>query len=100
MKQKKEQKKIDGIPVHQLYDLRGTITQYILPRLKAFKKMKRMGYPGGLTEEKWEAILDEMIVGLELCHKDDKGELNNLKDIRRASKGWKLFAKWFGDLWD
>lgn len=66
-----------------LWGLDYCFARYILPRLKAFKKRDRMGYPGNLvvngeTSEKedkknikqWEEILDKMIFSME-CIADD-----------------------------
>ena len=39
------EKEVDGIPESELWALAATLTEYILPRLQAFRKMKRHGYP-------------------------------------------------------
>ena len=59
----------------ELWNLDITLTELILPRLKAFKEMDRKGYPviEGIdpqdekkTTEAWEGILDDMIKGFEV----------------------------------
>lgn len=54
-----------GVSDRECWDLSNNFTNYILPRLKHFKKMDRFGFPASLTEEKWETILDEIIWSFE-----------------------------------
>lgn len=54
-----------GVSDKECWDLSGNFTNYILPRLKYYKKMDRFGHPVDLTEEKWETILDEIIWSFE-----------------------------------
>lgn len=53
-------KKIDR---KELYNLDHTIIEWLVPRLKAFKE-RTTGYPGDVTEEEWDNILDKIIAGL------------------------------------
>lgn len=53
-------KKIDR---KELYNLDHTIIEWLVPRLKAFKE-RTTGYPGDITEEEWDNILDKIITGL------------------------------------
>lgn len=50
-----------GVSDQECWNLDNTISRFILPRLIHFKKMKRAGMPADLTEEEWEAIIDESI---------------------------------------
>lgn len=54
-----------GVSDRECWQLPDTLTAFILPRLKHYKKMKRVGFPSELTEEEWEAILDEIIWSFE-----------------------------------
>lgn len=61
-----------GVADSECWSLDYTFTRYILPRLKHFKKMNRYTYPDGITPEKWEEILDEMIWAFEFMLDEDK----------------------------
>lgn len=55
------------------WSLDYTIAEFVLPRLKLFKE-KTLGYPGtgeANTPEKWDAILDKIILSFELILDDD-----------------------------
>lgn len=60
-----------GVSDKECWDLSNNFTNYILPRLKHFKKMDRFGFPVGLTEEQWEATLDEIIWSFEYAKDPD-----------------------------
>lgn len=59
------------------------------------------GYPAGLTEKKWKAILTKMIDGFE-AHLDY--DVNDFKKIKKNEKkfdeGMDLYKEWFPNLWD
>src|SRR6056297_3434778 len=88
----------------ELWNLHSRLAKIIYPKLKAFKAMKRMGYPGDFVEydenawkskkeydkaiangklsgggpEKWEEILDEIIFAFEyLLHDEDEKNIKN-----------------------
>lgn len=61
-----------GVADSECWSLDYTLSRYILPRLKHFKKMKRYTYPDGITPERWEEILDEMIWAFEFMLDEDK----------------------------
>lgn len=74
-----------------------TITKFVLPRLRRFKEVEA-GYPGGLTESKWDAMLDKMIYAFETFEDHWDKELTP-KEWRKIHEGFRLFGKWFMDLW-
>lgn len=81
--------------VYELMDLDLSITEYVLPRLKAFKK-HTIGHPAMMTEEEWNIILDKMINAFEWqsrfnCSLDEEPD-----DVR---EGMGLFIKWYRSLW-
>ena len=105
----------------ELWNLDITLTELILPRLKAFKEMDRMGYPviEGIdpqdekkTTETWEGILDDMIKGFEAhlqLAKDSTYDGDEDFDYvsqreeqldKVIDKGLLLFAKHYKSLWD
>lgn len=56
-----------------IWNLDITIAEFVLPRLRLFKK-KNIGYPGRGemdTPEKWDEALDKMIVAFEYILDDD-----------------------------
>ena len=93
--------KVNGIPQHQLWGLDDTLLRYILPRIRAFRDMPRMGCPGGIDETEWERILDDMVDGFELMkiHIDDSRALTR-REWRQVVRTTSLFAKWWLHLWD
>ena len=80
-----------------LWSLFQVIVKFVLPRLIRFRKMPRMGYPQGLSEKRWDRILDQMIMAFQVLEKD---EIKNKKSLRIVQRGLKLFAEWFEHLWD
>ena len=108
----------EGIDEKELWNLDVTLTDFILPRLKAFKKMKRLGFPdpqtqdGTITDEQtafvaWEQNLDDIIRGFEahLRLVSNRGEKEYNEEHEKAQlkimdKGFKLFAEHYTKLWD
>lgn len=94
------------------WNLDMTISEFILPRLKLFKK-ESCTYPGRGemdTPEKWDDALQKMIdafqLVLDIDNVDDKywtnGKFNEALwkvDNKRIKKGLHLFATWFESLW-
>jgi hypothetical protein len=62
------------------------------------------GYPSGLTEEKWNKILDDIAAGFLAAHAladydyETNTQRENLEKIQK--KGLKLFVKYFNSLWN
>lgn len=83
----------------ELWNLDITIAKFILPRLKAFKKCAA-GYPGDLTEKKWQKMLDKMIFTFEY-HADKFARLSTMtkKDFKTIREGFDLFQEYFPALW-
>lgn len=77
-----------------IYGLYYTIAQYLVPRLKAFKK-HNFSFPVYLTSKEWDKILDKMIKAFELINSDDIGT----EDYANIDKGIKLFAEYYRDLY-
>jgi len=116
---------VESIPREELWDLGHTLSRYILPRLKAFRdgtpgcpggigyekdgtkmySMRRGPDPKGqLCYEKWNGILDRMILAFELelsCH-DWDCEVNSKEynaNWAKVEEGLNLFAKYYNGLW-
>ena len=104
----------------ELWSLDATLTDFILPRIKAFRKMERHGYPvlekdidavannssddNKRDEAEWENILFDIEKGFE-AHKKLTGEGfdTHAEDFwaeETVQKGLRLFAEHYGHLWD
>jgi len=73
-----------GVSDRECWSLHETLTSFILPRLKHFKKMKRYAHVSDLTEMQWEDILDEIIWTFEYIK--DEGETMNPFPIFRKDE--------------
>lgn len=98
-----KQLKERGFSDTETWSLYSPIAQFILPRLKRFKEIARC-YPAGLTPEKWDAILAEIIFALDWSLTSDEKSMEMKKEEvdtawKRYDEGMLLFAKWFRDLW-
>ena len=110
----------DDIKDSELWSLDVTLTHYILPRIRAFRSMKRQGYPvlgkdivanGNSSsaederiEAEWENILFDIENGFE-AHKNflDGKFLTTAEEIEAEGiiqKGLQLFAEHYNHLWD
>ena len=77
----------------------------IVPLLRILKE-NRHGYPGSLTDKKWDSILDRMIKAFEAANRvvELDYETNILEEMKKDEdlflKDGKLFTKYFLGLWD
>jgi hypothetical protein len=98
-----------------------TLAHVIHPMLVQLKATNH-GYPSGLTEKKWDDIMDEMIWAFEqkcrdnwegdfYTYEDDSEGMFGLKLVwedrvgqkahqERMTNGFKLFGKYYENLWD
>jgi hypothetical protein len=87
------------------------IAKFILPRLVRFKDLT-MGHPCSMTEEEWNAIIDEMIWGFKWIIEDNsshafdvKGSFNqelfdkHYAQEDRANAAMETFGKYYRNLW-
>ena len=111
---------VHGIPTSELWSLDATLTEYILPRIKAFRTMKRHGYPATIKagrpfwhatdddeckEAEWENILFDIEKGFEAHSNLIDGDTSysdkeENEAQRMMEKGLSLFAKHYFQLWD
>ena len=61
-----------GVSDSECWSLDWTLTNFILPRLKHFKKINVHTHPPDITPERWEEILDELIWTFEYMHDEEK----------------------------
>ena len=97
----KQQRIERGFDDTETWNLDYTIASFIVPRLKRFKEITN-GYPGKITWEEWEEILDKMINAFELQVKED----DNIQTLEQEKaeyeiiqEGLNLFAKYYFCLW-
>jgi len=101
-----KQLKENGFSDAETWCLFAGISEFILPRLKRFKEINN-GYPGDLTEAKWDKILDNMIFAFEWAVMDGEmtDEYMDLSDKKKEDgwkkyeEGMKLFGEYFMGLW-
>lgn|SRR3990167_652396 len=94
------QRRIRGFDSFELYSLDSTISKFILPRLKAFRK-EAMSYPNDFKNIKdWQKAMDKMIGAFEYNMSDWDGDKKMFNQKNRDYKaGMELFAKYYGHLW-
>ena len=82
-----------GFDDTELWNLDVTIAEFITPRLKAYAADVQ-GVPGTLKEEEWQKMLLLMVQAFEEYNGAD---FQN--KTMRGKKGFKLFRKYFSNLW-
>lgn len=112
-KRQKIKKKLK-VKNRELWNLDYTVAEWIVPRLKQFKKIN-IAYPGRPpmdTPEKWDEALDKMILAFELSkrdpldiyhkefHEDYEVFCKKVEEYEATvQEGLHLFATYFMDLW-
>ena len=88
-----------GFDSSELWNLDGTISKFIYPRLKAFYEVTKEEpcYPDGMTHEEWLGILEKMVTGFEILSKDARRTDDEMVLINEALE---LFGKHFLSLWN
>lgn len=95
-KKKGGQTSIVRIDNWDTWSLYYTLARIIYPCLVKFKE-SNAGYPGSMTEQEWDEILDKMILSFKMIldEEDDwKMEINET-----IQEGLDLFGKWYRSLW-
>ena len=106
----------DGIKDEELWSLDMTFTDFILPRIQAFRKMKRHGYPVfemrdyRVSDEEWKDVEDRKMAEWENILFDIETAFRTLKDTEdnarsrqqheAIKRGLALFAEHYEHLWD
>lgn len=85
-----------GFDDTELWGLDDIITQFILPRLKAFREFNNTT-PSEITVEEWNTILDKMIKAFEVRYHQWDESCEYPIDYQ---EGLELFAKYYDHLWD
>jgi len=87
----------DGFCDPECWNLDQTLSEFLLPRLRRFKKITH-GYPPELSEEEWHEILDKIITSLEWNLEQFEETAGN--PPKTYQEGFDLLGKWFTHLWD
>jgi hypothetical protein len=98
----KKQRLERGFDDSEMWSLYGTISQFILPRLKDYREcIEEFGiHPGGLKNTaKWLELLDKMILAFDLLVTRDSSGMDNDEFDKKIDEGLKTFTKWFSALW-
>ena len=89
-----------GFDDTEIWSLFTTISDFIYPRLIAFKEYK-CDYPINLTPENWDEILDKMIFAFKFYSDEYKREEPVSEEtIQKVREGMDLFVEYFRDLWN
>lgn len=83
-------------------NLNDNFTEKYLMILKDLRKSHH-GFPGSITNEEWESVLDKMIYhlgGIEESEDWTDFEEENNRIDENISEFFKLMSEWFLDLWD
>jgi len=88
-----------GFDSSELWSLKDTITNFILPRLKVFVDAP-CGYPGCFDcEDDWKKILGKMVRSFEISKRDGEGFVLTDKEGEEFDEGMELFKEYFFLLW-
>lgn len=95
-----KQRQERGFDDTETWSLFTTISDFIYPRLIAFKEYK-CDYPINLTLKNWDEILDKMIFAFKFYSDEYKREKPaSIETIQKVQEGMDLFVKYFRDLWN
>lgn len=95
-----KQREERGCDDTETWSLFTTISDFIYPRLIAFKEYK-CDYPINLTPENWDEILDKMIFAFKFYSDEYKRKKPASNEtIQKVQEGMDLFVKYFRDLWN
>ena len=95
---------LHGFWPSECWNLDHEIAEWLLPRLKLFRQAA-IGYPAFLhdhecTEAEWHAILDKIIVGLEIKLTEWDEVVFTTEQSEKVAIAFDLLGKHAQDLWD
>ena len=91
------QRRIRGFDDSEIFSLDYTILEFLLPRLKRYRKIQG-GHPGCLnSSEEWEEILDKIIFFVEYFLEHEGFGTEELEE--KSKEGRELFFEYFHALW-
>lgn len=95
----KYQKQLDktGVCDIETWNLDTTFVQFMLPRLKRFRKVN-VCYPSDMTMKQWNNILDKILKGFEL-HSVEHEKTLTKKEYKQIQTAFELFGKYIHQMW-
>lgn len=102
------QRRTRGWDDSDMWDLYVTIARFVAPRLRRFRELHQVGFPASLIKDwedmsanhnavaEWHAILAKMQTAFDLLAENE----TKIEDQSKIDEGLKLFAEYFGGLWD
>ena len=85
------------IDKHDTWSMDHTLAHIILPMLVQLKENNH-GFRANLEEQEWDDIMDEMIWAFEQKCRDNWEDREGQQ--LRMTNGFKLFGKYYENLWD
>lgn len=85
-------------PIEEIWNTETTIAAFAAPRLKAFKSLKKHGFPSEMNNERqWDSTIQKMIDAFEILSRpytpsDEEDPI--------VEEGLDLFRKYYRNLWD
>lgn len=89
----------NGFVPAECWNLDTTFAMYIYSHLCYFRDNCNYGYPGNLSEEQWNNILNKMIEGFRLLITREENDIPSKTKEKKIKYGIRLFAKYFSALW-
>ena len=92
----------DGFIPAEFWNLDSTLAMYIYSHLCYFRDNCNVGHPGNMSEDRWNKILDDMIIAFKLLIEKDETDYHSIESKNRQKKiryGLRLFIKYLYDLW-
>ena len=76
----------DGFIPAEFWNLDSTLAMYIYSHLCYFRDNCNVGHPGNMSEEKWNKILDDMIISFKLLIEKDETDYHSIESKNRQKK--------------
>lgn len=87
-----------NFPIEEIWNTETTIAAFVAPRLKAFKSLKKHGFPSEMNNERqWNSTIQKIIDAFEILGRpytptDEEDPI--------VEEGLDLFRKYYRNLWD
>ena len=89
---------INSYPISEVWGTYHYLARKIAPRLKAFKALKKHGWPADFEDqEDWNEVIQKMIDAFELLKQITT---YSEEEEQTIEEGLDLFCKYFRNLWD
>ena len=76
----------NGFVPAECWNLDTTFAMYIYSHLCYFRDNCNVGHPGNMSEEKWNKILDDMIIAFKLLIEKDETDYHSIESKNRQKK--------------